>query len=120
MVMKFNLIQKERYMVILMNKKGFIEKIKEKIADCERKGDMFHMPSIDRKDVHITETELEPSGSALYHCEYKIEFSNGDWIHIDYASKDKCRTFQVNPDRSVIAVQCSDSSLDFSDGWDER
>ena len=100
--------------------KEVIEKIKEKIADCERKGDMFHMPSIDRKDVHITETELEPSGSALYRCEYKIEFSNGDWIHIDYASKDKCRTFQVNPDRSVIAVQCSDSSLDFSDGWDER
>ena len=64
--------------------KEVIEKIKEKIADCERKGDMFHMPSIDRKDVHITETELEPSGSALYRCEYKIELSNGDWIHIDF------------------------------------
>ena len=100
--------------------KEVIEKIKDKIADCERKGAMFHMPDFNRMDVQITEKEIEPTGSVLYHCEYKIEFSNGDWIHIDYASKDKCRTFQVNPDRSVIAVRCSDSSLDFSDGWDER
>lgn len=100
--------------------KQIIEQIKEAIKEFEAKGDMFRMPTIDRKDVTVKETELEPSGAALYQCEYQITFDNGDWIHIDYASKDKCRTFQVNPDRSVITVTCSDSTLNFSDGWDER
>ncbi len=100
--------------------KQVIEQIKEAIKGYAAKGDMFHMPIIDRKDVTVKETELEQSGSALFQCEYKIDFDNGDWIRIDYASKDKCRTFQVNPDRSVVNVICSDKSLNFCDAWDER
>lgn len=100
--------------------KQIIEQIKEAIKEYEAKGDMFHIPNIERPDVNVKKTELEPAGSALFQCEYQIDFDNGDWIHIDYASKDKCRTFQVNPDRSVITVTCSNSTLNFSDGWDER
>ncbi len=100
--------------------KQIIEQIKEVIKGYEAKGEMFHMPNIERFDVKVKKTDLKPTGSALFQCEYQIDFDNGDWIHIDYVSKDKCRTFQVNPDRSVITVTCSDSSLNFSDGWDER
>ena len=38
----------------------------------------------------------------------------------DYQSKDKCRTFQINPDRSYVDVKCSDSTMDFVDAWDEN
>ena len=100
--------------------KQVIEKIKEAIKEYEAKGDMFRMPTIDRKDVTIKETELEPSGSTLFKCEYQITFDNGDWIKIIYESKDKDRTFQINPDRSVVTVTCSDPSLNFTDGWDEK
>ena len=80
---------------------------------------MFNMPSLDKADVKVTKANTGSHGSVLYSEEYKIEFDNGDWIHIEYESKDKMRTFQVNPDRSVIGVTCSDPSLVFSDAWDE-
>lgn len=52
--------------------------------------------------------------------EFKINFPDGEYIHIDYHSKDKCRTFQINPDRSVILVKCSLPELDFTCSWDEK
>ena len=100
--------------------KEVIELIKQAIAECEKNGDMFNMPSIERNDVEVIKTDLEPQGSSLYRKEYDIKISDGGWIHIDYASKDRCRSFQVRPDRSVIEVTCSDSSLNFSDAWDEN
>lgn len=100
--------------------KQVIELIKQAIAECEKNGDMFKMPSIDRSDVEVLEEKLEPKGSALYRNEYNVKFVDGGWIHIEYASKDRCRSFQVRPDRSVIEVTCSDSSLNFSDSWDEN
>lgn len=103
-----------------LNMKQVIELIKQKIAECEKNGDMFSMPSIDRSDVEVNKTELEPQGSSLYRKEYNVKFADGGWIHIEYASKDRCRSFQVRPDRSVIEVTCSDSTLNFSDGWDEN
>ncbi len=99
--------------------KQIIELIKNKAAECEEEGDMFHLPSIEREDVNVTATEMESHGSILFGKEYHIVFANGDWIHVVYESKDKCRTFQTKPDRSVITVTCSDPSLNFSDGWDE-
>lgn len=100
--------------------KQVIELIKQAIAECEKNGDMFKMPSIDRSDVEVLEEKLEPKGSALYRNEYNVKLVDGGWIHIEYASKDRCRSFQVRPDRSVIEVTCSDSSLNFSDSWDEN
>lgn len=99
--------------------KKVIEIIKEAVSKCETKKDMFKMPSIDRDDVKVVETELEPTGSSLYRCEYTISFDNGEWIKIEYASKDKCRSFQISPDRSVIEVTSSDPSMNFTYGWDE-
>lgn len=97
-----------------------IAKIKKTIDECEKNGDMFNMPSLDRDDVWVTSKELEPKGSSLYRYEYHVDFADGNWIHIEYASKDKSRPFQIKPDRSVINVTCSDSSLNFSDAWDEK
>ena len=99
--------------------KQIIDLIKNKIAECKAKGDMFHLTNIDREDVKVTVTEIKSQGSVLCGDEYHMVLANGDWIHIVYESKDKCRTFQMNPDRSVIPVTCSDPSLNFSDGWDE-
>lgn len=100
--------------------KQVIAKIKKSISECEKNGDMFNMPSLERDDVKITTKELEPQGSSLYRYEYHVDFANGDWIHIDYVSKDKSRPFQINPDRSMIVVTCSDASLNFSNAWDEK
>lgn len=100
--------------------KQVINIIKQKIAECEMKGDMFDMPTLNRDDVTVTKNELEPKGASLYRYEYRMDFTGGGWIHIEYASKDMCRSFQVRPDRSVIEVTCSDSSLNFTDSWDEN
>lgn len=97
-----------------------IATIKKSIFECKKNGDMFSMPSLDRYDVKITTKELESKGSSLYRYEYHVDCAKGDWIHIEYASKDKSRPFQINPDRSVIEVTCSDASLSFSDAWDEK
>lgn len=99
--------------------KQVIQLIKQAVAECEKKGDMFKMPSLNRADVKESRKDLGSHGSVLYSEEYRFDFENGDWIHILYESKDKMRTFQVNPDRSVITVTCSESSLNFSDAWDE-
>lgn len=79
---------------------------------------MFNMPSLD--GAKVEENDLPEEGADLLHREYDVNLENGESIHIDYHSKDKCRTFQVNPDRSVIKVECSDPSYDFSDAWDEK
>ena len=100
--------------------KQVIKIIKDTIAKCKQNGDMFHMPSLMRDDVKVTENELKPKGASLYRTEYQIDFSNGDWIHVETASKDMCRSYQVNPDRSVVEVKSSDSSLSFTDAWDEK
>lgn len=100
--------------------KQVIELIKETIAKCEAEGKMFNLPSLNRADVKAEMKDTGSHGSVLVSAEYSLVFDNGDWIHIIYESKDKDRTFQVNPDRSIIKVECSDPSLNFSNAWDER
>lgn len=100
--------------------KQVIEQIKAAIAKCEAEGKMFSLPLLNRTDVKVDRKDTGSHGSVLTSDEYCIAFDNGDWIKIIYESKDKDRTFQINPDRSVISVTCSDPSLDFTYGWDER
>lgn len=100
--------------------KEIIDLIRCAIIECKEQGDMFHLPVIDRDDIIVEMQEHETIGSVLYSCEYRINMNNGGWIQIKYESKDKCRAFQVNPDRSYINISCSDPSLNFSDGWDEK
>ena len=95
-----------------------IIEIKNKVAECERTGEMFDLPQI--PDATIVENEVPNEGADLLHKQYKISFSDGERIHIDYHSKDKCHTFQINPDRSVISVKSSRPELDFGDSWDEK
>lgn len=97
-----------------------LDAIKARIEECKSSGDSFTMPVLDRDDVTVERNKLEPSGSVLFHEEYKITLPDGSWITIDSQSKDKCRTFQVNPDRSYVTVKCSDPSKDFIDAWNER
>ena len=92
--------------------------IKEQISKCEQSCEMFDLPNI--KNVKVVVNDLPNEGADLLHREYKIDFPDGEYIHIDYHSKDKCRTFQINPDRSVISVKCSQPELNFEDSWDEK
>lgn len=100
--------------------KQVLEQIKVAIAKCKAEGKIFNLPSLDRADVKVDRIDTGSHGSVLTSDEYNIVFDNGDWIKIIYESKDKERTFQSNPDRSVVTVICSDSSLNFTDGWDEK
>ena len=97
-----------------------LELIKARIEECKSQGDTFCMHKIDRDDVHIEIKDLPTGGSALLHKEYDVRFDCGDRMTIDYQSKDKCRTFQINPDRSYINVECSDPDMNFVDAWDEK
>lgn len=100
--------------------KQVIEQIKAVIAKCKEEGKMFNLPSLNRDDVKVDRKDTGSYGSVLTSDEYNIVFDNGDWIKIIYESKDKDRPFQINPDRSVVTVTCSDPSLNFTGGWDER
>lgn len=101
-----------------MNIRKTINIIKEQISLCEQTGEMFDLPEITNAKVEIN--DLPNEGADLLHREYKIDLADGESIHIDYHSKDKCRSFQVNPDRSVILVKCSQPELDFENSWDEK
>lgn len=98
--------------------KEIIDAIRAKVEECKETADMFFMPHID--GVKVIERDLPNGGGTLYHKEYKIALDDGGTITIDYRSKDKCRTFQLNPDRSYIEVTCSDPQYDFKDSWDEN
>ncbi len=80
---------------------------------------MFTFPTLDIEGVVVNHKSLEGDGATLYHDVYDIVLAD-DSIHIDYKSKDKCRSYQVRPDRSVIVVTCSDPKYNFSDAWDEN
>lgn len=95
-----------------------IKIIKDRIAECEKSGNMFNLPYIE--GIKVTVQDLPNEGFDLFHQEYNLVLPDGSTIDIDYRSKDKCRTFQMNPDRSVISVKCSNSEFDFCDAWDER
>lgn len=97
-----------------------IKLIKDKISECKNEGEMFSLPYINIPGVTVVEEEGNTSGSVLVATHYRITLPDGNTIGINYQSKDKCRTFQVNPDRSYIQVTCSDSKFDFSDAWDEN
>lgn len=95
-----------------------IDIIKARIEECKETGEMFSLPRID--GGRVIDRELPCDGTTLLHTEYEIAAPDGGTITIDYQSKDKCRSFQVNPDRSYIEVKCSDPQYDFTDSWDEN
>lgn len=94
--------------------------IKAHIAECKSSGNMFDLTQINIEGVTVTKESLKGDGAILYHDVYDIEMSNGESIHIDYKSKDQCRSYQVRPDRSKIAITCSNPEFNFEDSWDEN
>lgn len=101
-----------------MNINEAINAIKNKVAECKRTGEMFDLPQI--ANARVVENDLPNEEADLLHRQYEISLSDGESIHVDYHSKDKCRTFQINPDRSVISFRCSHPEFDFRDSWDEK
>ena len=87
-----------------------IEEADKKIKDIQSQIDSTYK-KIENTKVEIN--DLPNEGADLLHREYKIILADGESIHIDYHSKDKCRVFQINPDRSVISVKCSQPELNF-------
>ena len=103
---------------------SIFNKIIKQIEDCENEGKMFDLPSFTDSTLDFKHSEVEPKGSILTGDEWHI--SKGDeYLDIEYVSKDKCRTFQINPDRSVITIKgriFKDGKLtnvDYTKVWDE-
>lgn len=94
--------------------------IKSRIAECKSSGNMFELPQMDFEGVTVTKESLKGDGATLYHDVYDIEMPNGEGIHIDYRSKDQCRSYQARPDRSKLEVKCSNPDYNFNDAWDEN
>lgn len=101
-----------------MNINNAISVIKERITECKKTGDTFALPII--TNAKIEKIDAPNVGADLLHIEYDITLIDGNSIHIEYHSKDKCTAFQLNPDRSTIYVTCSRSEFNFSDAWDEN
>ena len=80
---------------------------------------MFSMPQLGRNDVTVTKIDNFDK-SVLNSEKIRIHFNDGEWIEIIYKSIDMDRTFQSNPEMSIVEVTCSNPSLNFKDGWDEQ
>ena len=98
---------------------AIFELIKERIAVCAKNGSMFTLPS--EVEQYITNHEdVEPTGSILTGDTWRLE-KGEKWLEIEYCSKDKCRVFQVNPDRSYISIRGNiPQEVSYSDSWDEK
>lgn len=96
-----------------------VDQLKNGIEQCRAKGEMFPMPHFDRKDVHVKEIKLAPLGSFLSRTKYKIDFDEGGWIQIEYTTKGNSRLFQ-NKNSYAVKVTCSDPSLNFTEGWEDK
>ena len=96
-----------------------VGQLKNGIEQCKAKGEMFPIPHFDRKDVHVREIKLTPLDSFFSRTKYKIDFDEGGWIQVEYTTKGKSRFFH-NKNDYAVKVTCSDPSLNFTEGWDEK
>lgn len=99
--------------------KAILELIKERIAICAKNGDMFDLPL--EVEQYVTHHEdIKSTNLILKGDLWRLE-KGGEWIEIEYCSKDKCRVFQVNPDRSYISIKGYVlQDISFSTSWDEK
>lgn len=103
--------------------KHVLEQIKLSALECAQHGEIFSVPSMPEGVNCVTE-EIKPNGSTLWGQKYKITFLTKEYIIGEARSKDKCRTFQVNPDRSEISfVAYNADGIEigrYVDAWDEK
>lgn len=117
-IVQYGQVEQENIFLTIM--KQIINIIKAHIAECKSMGNMFDLPQIDIDGVDVTKESLKGDGATLYHDVYDIKLADGQSIHIDYKSKDQCRSYQVRPDRSKIEISCSNQEHNFNDAWDEN
>ncbi len=100
--------------------KKVFEDIVDKTKKCEENQDMFSLPHID--NYKIVEIENKTGGATLLSRTYIIG-NETENITVDYESKDKCRTFQVNPDRNIVIISWKKEGevIDsFNTAWDDK
>ncbi|MCH5241043.1 MAG: hypothetical protein J1F67_01275 [Muribaculaceae bacterium] len=92
-----------------------IDLLLKRVKECKDSGNMFILPQLP-SSVKVEEKRLK---GYLFHEEYTLTLPSGELINIDYSSRDRDRTFQPRPDRSVIQIECKEKDYSFSSGWDE-
>lgn len=100
--------------------KTVFEDIVKKTNECEERQDMFTLPHIE--SFKIVKKENPTGGATLLSTTYIIGDETEN-ITVDYESKDKCRTFQVNPDRNIVKILWKkDGKLidSFNTAWDDK
>ena len=80
---------------------------------------MFELPS--EAEQYVTRHEdVKSNGTILAGDLWRLE-KGDEWLEIEYTSKDKCRTFQINPDRSSVSIRGYVlQEITYSDSWDEK
>jgi len=94
--------------------------IVDKTKKCEKNQEMFSLPHIE--DFKILIKDNETSGATLTSCTFNIGDEN-EKITVDYETKDKCRTFQPNPDRNIVKIlwQKDGKTINsFITAWDDK
>lgn len=101
--------------------KEIFNKIVDHTEQCSNVKESFTLPSF--PDCNITESEYSSGGATLYGKSYEISNGKGK-IVVTYESKDKCRTFQVNPDLNIVTVNQYDFTgklvSNFSQSWEDK
>jgi len=100
--------------------KKVFDDIIETIKNCEANCCMFNLPNIGNHE--FVKKEHEAKGSILFSISYIIG-NETENINIDYESRDKCRTFQVEPDLNIISVVWMKNGLvvdKLHSSWDDK
>jgi hypothetical protein len=101
--------------------KEIFDKIVEETEQCSKEKESFILPSF--PDCNINEEDYSSGGATLYGKRYEISNEQGKII-VTYESKDKCKTFQVNPDMNIVTVKHYDSAgnivSNYSQSWEDK
>ncbi|MCR4030426.1 MULTISPECIES: hypothetical protein [Flavobacterium] len=96
------------------------KKIIEEIKIIANAREIFSLPSTDEYNV---EKSNYNSGGATLYGEKHIIGDQLENIVVTYESKDKCRTFQINPDLNIVTVTWEKNSIimeTFSQSWEDK
>lgn len=101
--------------------KEIFDKIVDKTEQCSKQKRSFALPSL--PDCNIVESEYSSGGATLYGKCYEVSNGQGK-IVVTYESKDKCRTFQINPDMNIVEVKHYDLTgnivSSYSQAWEDK
>ncbi|MDN3588066.1 hypothetical protein QWY86_15390 [Pedobacter aquatilis] len=89
--------------------KDIFDQIVEHVKIVAEKQEGFSLPNF--PNVIKTEATNENKGATLLDVDHLLEL-DGDRINVNYVSKDRCRTFQIQPDSNEvnISLTCKDGT----------